>query len=496
MRLEATWKASHQPEGEIEESISWVRTAADEVSDDEKVRMNSFDRGRINVLYVPASRDPVRHLRRAAGSLIHPLLKAVKWSDSTRKTAEDAASKVQTAFRGEIGVQRIESEVGDQWRSLHELTAYRDVRLHPLSARFEDLLRQVEAVFCPGDDARAQPLERLSDGLRSLFYFSLVGARFAIEESARNAAEKGDEEAAFEFDESGLPALTIFAVEEPENHLAPHYLGRILALLKQLADRSNAQVFLSSQSPSILGRVAPEHVRHFQIDSKKGMASVRAISLPQEDAGEVYKYVKEAVRAYPELYFASLVVLCEGDSEEIVLPRLATAMGLPLDLRFVSVVPLGGRHVNHFWRLLHDLGIPHITLLDLDRERGGGGWGRIQYAIEQLNVFSPGLGSLALTGPGGGHNLTPDELAAMGDRDVSDDEEMSAWMTHLEAFGIFFSSPLDLDFLMLRAFPAEYEGTAHEGGGPHIPAGEPALKDRVARARRAVLKAEGGDGLT
>jgi putative ATP-dependent endonuclease of the OLD family len=61
------------------------------------------------------------------------------------------------------------------------------------------------------------------------------------------------------------------------------------------------------------------------------------------------------VRAYPELYFASLVVLCEGDSEEIVLPRLATPLGLPLDRRFVSVVPLGGRHVNHFWRLLRDL---------------------------------------------------------------------------------------------------------------------------------------------
>jgi len=52
--------------------------------------------------------------------------------------------------------------------------------------------------------------------------------------------------------------------------------------------------------------------------------------------------VKEAVLAFPELYFARLVVLGEGDSEEIVLPRAARALGLAFDQTFVSVVPLGG----------------------------------------------------------------------------------------------------------------------------------------------------------
>ena len=40
--------------------------------------------------------------------------------------------------------------------------------------------------------------------------------------------------------------------------------------------------------------------------------------------------------------------------------------------------------MNHFWRLLNDLDIPYITLLDFDREREGGGWGRIKYVLEQL----------------------------------------------------------------------------------------------------------------
>lgn len=495
VRLEATWRSSHQPEGEIEEAISWIHTAEDEVTDKDKVKMNSFDRGRIHVLYVPASRDPARHLRSAAGSLIHPLLKAVQWSEATRETTEDSAENVQAAFRGEPGLRRIEEAIVEQWTLLQELAAYEDVRLQPLSARFEDLLRQVEAMFRPGDNARAQPLERLSDGLRSLFYFSLVGARFAIEEEARKAAAEGKEEPVLEFDDAALPALTVFAIEEPENHLAPHYLGRILTLLYQLAGRSNAQVLLSSQSPAILGRVAPEQVRHFRLDPQNGTAVVRPIRLPDADQGEVHKYVKEAVRAYPELYFASLVVLCEGDSEEIVLPRLANALGLPLDRRFVSVVPLGGRHVNHFWRLLRDLGIPHVTLLDLDRERGGGGWGRIHYAIEQLLSFRPLLRQRLLA-VAEEEVLSEEDLAEMAEWDVTDAESMISWIEQLEAFDLFFSAPLDLDFLMLQAFPEEYQATAHEGGGPQVPEDEDAYARRVSRARRAVLKAEGGDGQT
>lgn len=497
VRLEGIWRASHQPEGEIDEALSWIQTAEVAVTDDDKVKMDSFDRARIQVLYVPASRDPARHLRQVAGSLIHPLLRAVQWAEATRETAEEAAESVQEAFRGEPGVQQIEAAIAAQWTALQEFVAYQDVRLQPLSARFEDLLRYVEATFRPSENARAQPLERLSDGLRSLFYFSLVAARFAIEEAARAAAAAGEDTPALEFDESALPALTVFAIEEPENHLAPHYLGRILALLHEIAARPNAQLLLSSQSPAILSRIAPEQVRHFRLSGANGTARVRAIHLPDADAGEVHKYVKEAVRAYPELYFASLVVLCEGDSEEIVLPRLATAVGLPLDRRFVSVVPLGGRHVNHFWRLLRDLGIPFVTLLDLDRERVGGGWGRIHYACQQELEFRPLVHQRLLRDPQDAtHTLTDDELAELPNRDVADEEGLAAWLQHLESFDVFFSAPLDLDFLMLTSFPEEYHATAADGGGPQIPQAEPAYANRIRRACRAVLKPEGGDGAT
>ncbi|MBL2686090.1 ATP-dependent endonuclease, partial [Klebsiella pneumoniae] len=83
---------------------------------------------------------------------------------------------------------------------------------------------------------------------------------------------------------------------------------------------------------------------------------------PQNDA-EASRYVRLAVRAYPELYFARFVILGEGESERLVLPRVAEAMSVKFDPSFVPIVPLGGRYVSHFWRLLNGLRIPHATLL-------------------------------------------------------------------------------------------------------------------------------------
>ena len=46
---------------------------------------------------------------------------------------------------------------------------------------------------------------------------------------------------------------------------------------------------------------------------------VNKLVLPDKES-DAYKYVKNAVIAYPELYFSSLIILGEGDSEEIIIP--------------------------------------------------------------------------------------------------------------------------------------------------------------------------------
>jgi hypothetical protein len=303
----------------------------------------------------------------------------------------------------------------------------------------------------------------MSDGQRSLFHIAMTAATLDVE--AATLAHSSSFQ-----DGLALPTLTLLAIEEPENNLAPFYLSRIVGQVQDLTTAGRAQAVISSHSASIMARVNPADVRYFRLDPTARTACVRSIRLPsdQEEAG---KFIREAVRTYPELYFARFVILGEGSSEEVVLPRLAEAMGLPIDPSFVAVVPLGGRHVNHLWRLLNDLDIPPATLLDLDAGRAGGAWGRIKTACQEL--LANGVDPQELFGDeltAGGPDVV---LATLQNRPISS-AALVPWMLRLRRFGVFFCAPLDLDMSMLRAFPTAYQ-TRQEGmQGPSM-RGEPAL---------------------
>lgn len=495
VRLEGVWSDSSLPEGEVEQHTYWITPAADAEGEETKQEMRAVDRSRVHLHYIPAARDPVKQIRQVSGSIMARLFKAVNWSAAVKENVATASNDIQAAFGGEAGVDSIQKALTNNWQTLHDAAAYSGVKIRPISNRFEDILRQVEAVFSPSPGSEEDPLDRLSDGQRSLFYLAMVGAAFDIEEEVL-AADDGDE--TFDLDRLDPPSLTIFAVEEPENHISPHYLGRIMDVLRKLAESPRAQVLLTSHSPSIMHRVEPTEVRHLRLDPDSRTTLVNTIDLPP-DEDEAHKFVREAVRAFPELYFARLVVLGEGDSEEIVLPRVAEADSLPIDQSFVSIVPLGGRHVNHFWRLLSSLDVPYVTLLDLDRERDGGGWGRIKYALEQLIAAGVPKAELLTVddGKGGERVLSDAELAKMHTWNQNTTEQMSGWCSDLEAYGVFFSQPLDLDFLMLTHLPDAYRVVEEGDRGPTIPEkGDKAYVAKREAVLQAVLKDAGGDGST
>jgi putative ATP-dependent endonuclease of the OLD family len=196
------------------------------------------------------------------------------------------------------------------------------------------------------------------------------------------------------------------------------------------------------------------------------------------------KFVRGAMLAFPELYFARFVLLVEGGSERVVLPRLAEALDLLVDPAFVAIVPLGGRHVRHFWGLLSQLDIPYATLLDLDLGRAGAGFGRIKTTIE--NLIETGAPKAELLKTDGGV-MTDAEFAAMHTwQDAEDREILRGWIDSLKKYSVFFSEPLDLDLAMLAAFPAAYAATIPDGGGPKMAAD---------KAAEAVLGTS-GPGLT
>lgn len=209
-----------------------------------------------------------------------------------------------------------------------------------------------------------------------------------------------------------------------------------------MTSQGDAQALIATHAPSMLRRVEPEHIRYLRLTEER-QTRVTCIQLP-EKTDEAHKFVREAVQAFPEVYFSRLIVLGEGDSEEIVLPRLLRAKGAPIDESAIAIAPLGGRHVNHFWRLLEALQIPYLTLLDLDVARHQAGWGRFKYVNDQLRAFRA---DKVLPE---GHGIP---------KWNSDEHKVRDYPSYLGAFeerGIYFSDPLDLDFAMLLAYPDAY----------------------------------------
>lgn len=459
IRLEAKWINSAIQGGDIEEKIFWITTPNETVEASDKKTLNSTDRAKIQLHYVPATRNPQEHLKQTSSAIMHRLLLAIEWSEDLKSELQSIAEAIKTKFQSEAAVDAIQTELTSIWNKLFTSEIYQSVNLSPFSSDFEKMLTKTEISFTPSLEGKEQTSERLSDGMKSLFYFTLIGTLFEIENKI--LATVTDE---LKMSKLNIPLFNIFAIEEPENHLAPHYLGRIMKVFRDISNSDRAQVLITSHTPTIIKRVEPEEIRHIRLDDNR-LSLLSKITLP-EKTDEAFKYIKEAVKAYPELYFSKLVVFGEGDSEELILAKVAEVHDVLIDQAFISVVPLGGRFVNHFWKLLDQIGIPYITLLDYDKERGtDGGFGRIKYVLKQL--LNLGVDRSTLLGLEGGSILSDEQLNNMHTR-VSNGEEIP-WMNRLETYNIYFSYPLDIDFMMLEKYPSAYQTLSTGQRGPTIP---------------------------
>lgn len=475
IRLESSWINDGTADGDITQALYWITAPiGTEETDGHRHPVRAWQRARIRVVYEAASRDPARQMRPRVDSSFGTLLRAVDWDGSEEKIKRHV-HELAEILSDLPGLRSLNENIQRAWTDLYDGQIAGHVVFARPSEEPTSLLESIDVTFEPDELGNAMSARDLSDGLRALFALSLPMGLYSVGEKIRSLAEGSG------FVESvrdQLPYLTIFAVEEPENHLSPHYLGKVVAALQGVAAGTHAQVVVSSHSPSILQRVEPEHVRYFLGGETRTVTQVRLIPLPPVDGGEVYKYVREAVRGYPELYFSRLVVLGEGPSEAIVFRKVFEASGAPLDVLFISVVPLGGKHVHHFWRLLTGLGIPHITVLDLDKGRKTGGLDRIQYVIDQLTML---------------HGNDVEQEIARAKVSEPDDEEGAVIRLLGETYNVFFFAPLDLDWAMLQAFPEVYKAQAPDGRGPRWPDAEPKRSETLRNRARQVLGADDGE---
>lgn len=442
-RVRYRLSATMGQDGDIEESFVYVLDVNPDGSPLSSAQVPRTERNHIHVHYLPARRDPADHIAYGANALLGRMLRSVNW-EKERDAIKGLTDQIGDILAANASVNAISASLKTTWATLHKGSFFADPKITFVASEIEALLRHMSVSFSPGHDEHLVDFSRLSDGQKSMFYLSLVLSSQAI-----GRAVLAEEDKSFDADKLRPPVFTLVAVEEPENSLSPHYLGRIVNALNRMTSNEDAQALIATHAPSMLRRVAPERIRYLRLTEAR-QSRVTHIQLP-EKTDDAHKFVREAVQAFPEIYFSRLVVLGEGDSEEIVLPRILQAKGTPVDESAVTIAPLGGRHVNHFWRLLSALKIPYLTLLDLDVARYQAGWGRIKYANDQLMKFEPEK-SLPTDWPLPKWNADDTPIRT---HHFFEEAKKNVFL-ELENRGVYFSFPMDLDFAMLLAYPDAY----------------------------------------
>jgi predicted ATP-dependent endonuclease of OLD family len=160
----------------------------------------------------------------------------------------------------------------------------------------------------------------------------------------------------------------LLIIEEPELMLTPHQQRHLYALLRRYAEHN--QVIYSTRSPALLDAVHYNEI--VRLDRTSAGMSVRRA--PPELLTETQRIhlAAEFDHERNEMFFATAVVLVEGQTERLSLPMIFRRIGYDPDVLGISIVEVGGKgNLILVARVLAELRIPHVIVHDSDRGRPG-----------------------------------------------------------------------------------------------------------------------------
>jgi putative ATP-dependent endonuclease of OLD family len=179
------------------------------------------------------------------------------------------------------------------------------------------------------------------------------------------------------------PLFPILAAEEPEAHLHPNAQKTLYRQLSAV----KGQLIISTHSPFLAAMADIYQIRSL-VKTEQGIV---AHKISHDMSPEDKKVIaREVLAKRGELLFAKSILLCEGITEEQVLPAMFQVyLGIsPWDMG-VSCISVGGKNYSPYVRLASSLGIPTCILSDND----GNTENEVTSSMEKLKAESLPLGS-------------------------------------------------------------------------------------------------------
>jgi len=164
-----------------------------------------------------------------------------------------------------------------------------------------------------------------------------------------------------ELKEEKIEEVTLVCIEEPEAHLHPHQQRK---LAEYLNSTIKGQVLITSHSPQITCEFSPNSIIRLFSQNNSTLAASDGCSEIIEDAFEDFGYRLSIIPA--EAFFADVVLLIEGPSEELFYKTLAKQIGVDLDRLNISILMVDGVGFKTFIKILNSLNIDWVLRTDND----------------------------------------------------------------------------------------------------------------------------------